>query len=59
MRSDKKSMWSTEEIRAYGNALLQSDMIDGFFRAYGRFTYDLGYPEWKEQRNAFKSLAPK
>ena len=54
MRSDKTSIWAPEEIRAYGKALIQSGKLEGFFlRAYGRFTYDLGYPEWKEQRRAF------
>ena len=59
MRSEKTSMWFPEEIRSYGRALIQSGKLDGFFfRGYGRFTYDLGYPEWEEQRRAFGSIAP-
>lgn len=57
MRNDKTSMWSPRQIQAFGKALIQSGKLDGFFfRGFGRFTYDLGYPEWEEQRRAVASL---
>jgi hypothetical protein len=57
MRTIKKSMWSSDVIASYGSALIKSGQLDGFFfRSYGRFYYDLGYPEWTKQREVVSEL---